>query len=149
MSQANPEHPETTRGSGSGHRLSKTGHNRKQILFVDHHPLFREGLALLLEWRMGFESIQAGSRTEIRQVLGGLRGVIDLAIVILDSSDGDGASMIASIRRAEPGVPVLALTTNRGVERQTWALEAGADEVLNLAMDVEDIIGAVERLTGA
>jgi CheY-like chemotaxis protein len=41
---------------------------------------------------------------------------------------------------------VLALTASESRERQAQALEAGADEVLNLAADIEEVIGAVERL---
>jgi DNA-binding NarL/FixJ family response regulator len=143
MAKVNPESPGTSRSSSSVRRFSRIDHGRKQILFVERkriilvevHPLFRAGLALLLEWRMGFE-----------RVLGDRSGAVDLAIVDLDLLEGGGRSVIASIREAEPNVPVLALTASESRERQAQALEAGADEVLNLAADIEEVIGAVERL---
>ena len=95
---------------------------------------------------MGFEIMQAGSLTETHRVLGDRSGAVDLAIVDLDLLEGGGRSVIASIREAEPNVPVLALTASESRERQAQALEAGADEVLNLAADIEEVIGAVERL---
>jgi len=152
MAKVNPESPGTSRSSSSDVRFSRIDHGRKQILFVERkrivlvevHPLFRAGLALLLEWRMGFEIMQAGSLTETHRVLGDRSGAVDLAIVDLDLLEGGGKSVIASIREAEPNVPVLALTASQSREQQ--ALEAGADEVLNLAADIEEVIGAVERL---
>lgn len=154
MAKVNPESPGTSRSSSSVRRFSRIDHGRKQILFVERkrivlvevHPLFRAGLALLLEWRMGFEIMQAGSLTETHRVLGDRSGAVDLAIVDLDLLEGGGRSVIASIREAEPNVPVLALTASESRERQAQALEAGADEVLNLAADIEEVIGAVERL---
>ena len=154
MAKVNPESPGTSRSSSSDVRCSRIDHGRKQILFVERkrivlvevHPLFRAGLALLLEWRMGFEIMQAGSLTETHRVLGDRSGAVDLAIVDLDLLEGGGRSVIASIREAEPNVPVLALTASESRERQAQALEAGADEVLNLAADIEEVIGAVERL---
>lgn len=155
VAKVDPESPGTSQSGSSVRRFSRIDHGRKQILFVERkrivlvemHPLFRAGLALLLEWRTGFEIIQAGSLTETRQVLGDLRGVVDLAIVDLDLLEGGERSVIASIREAEPNVLVLALTASESRERQAQALEAGAHEVLNLASDIEEIIGAVERLT--
>src|SRR3712207_8786448 len=36
----------------------------KRFLLIEDHTLFRESLALLLEWRMQLESVQAGSLAE-------------------------------------------------------------------------------------
>jgi DNA-binding response OmpR family regulator len=43
-------------------------------------------------------------------------------------------------------VPVLTLTNAQSLEGRTRALEAGANEVLNMASSVEKIVGAVNRL---
>ena len=121
-------------------------HERKQVLFVGPHPLLREGLALLIERRLGFEAIQAGSFTEARQILGDHSGAFDLAIVVLDQLDWGGAIVIASIREAEPDLSVLALTAIPSADQHAITRVAGADEVLDLAVDAENIINAVERL---
>jgi hypothetical protein len=91
-------------------RLARTDYGRKQLLFVERRrillvavqPLFRVGLALPIEWRKGFEIMQAGSLTETRQILGDLHDTLDLAIVDLASLEASGASVIASICEAEP-----------------------------------------------
>src|SRR3712207_7191900 len=47
--------------------------------------LFRsESLALLLEWRMQLESVQAGSLAEGRRVLSAAKGTADFAIIDLE-----------------------------------------------------------------
>jgi DNA-binding NarL/FixJ family response regulator len=38
----------------------------KQVLLLEENPLFRQGLALLLEWSLGLEVLQAGSVEEAR-----------------------------------------------------------------------------------
>jgi hypothetical protein len=38
----------------------------ERLLLVEHHPLFGDGLALLIEWRTGLGSIRAGSLAEAR-----------------------------------------------------------------------------------
>lgn len=115
-------------------------------MLVEVQPLFRAGLALLIEWRTGFEIMQAGSLTEVRQVLGDLHDALDLAVVDLDLLESGGTSVIASIREAGPDAQVLALTASHSPDVWARALEAGAHQVLNLAADIEEIIDAVQRL---
>jgi two-component system response regulator DesR len=118
----------------------------KQALLIEGHALFREGLALLLRWRTGLESVEAGSLAEGHRVLSDPKGTTDVAIINLDLPDGDGCDLIEQLHQSEPGVPVLALTANRSLAWQARALEAGADEVLAKAAPVEQIISAVERI---
>ena len=144
VGRVNPEHPEDTKSSVLARRLGKANHGAKRLLFVEGNPFFREGLALLLKWRTGFESVQAESLAEARRVLNDSLGKVDLAIVDLDLSDG--LNLIESIREIEPDIPVLALTSSYVLERNAWALRLGADEVLSTATETEELIGAVERL---
>jgi DNA-binding NarL/FixJ family response regulator len=41
----------------------------EQLLLVEHNRLFREGLAVLFEWRTGLSSVRAGSLAEARAIL--------------------------------------------------------------------------------
>lgn len=118
----------------------------KQALLIEDHALFREGLALLLEWQTGLESVEAGSLAEGRRALSDLRGTTDVAIIDLNLPDGDGSELIEQLRKTQPDVPVLALTADRSLAWQARALEAGADEVLAKATPVEQIIDAVELI---
>jgi DNA-binding NarL/FixJ family response regulator len=118
----------------------------KRVLLIEDHTLFREGLALLLEWRLGLESIEAGSLAEGRRVLSAVEGMADLAIIDLDLPDGDGKELIERLHQTEPEVPILAFTADRSLVSRARALEAGADEVLAKMTPVHEIIGTAEQL---
>jgi DNA-binding NarL/FixJ family response regulator len=64
----------------------------KRTLLVEDHALFREGLALLLEQRTGFDNVQARSLAEARRVLSSPPATIGMAIVDVDLPDGDASS---------------------------------------------------------
>lgn len=114
----------------------------KRFLLVEDHALFREGLALLLEWRTGLGSVQAGSLAEAERILTDTEDKPACAIVDLDLPDGDGIELLEQLR----GLPILALTTGRNLERRARALEVGADEVLSTAESAERIADVVGRL---
>ena len=120
----------------------------KQVLLIEDQALFRQGLAILLNWRLGLKSIEAGSLAEGHRVLGAAKGMADLAIIELDLPDGDGSELIERLHQTEPDVPILAFTADRSLGRHARALEAGANEVLAKRAPVEQIIGAAEQLVG-
>jgi DNA-binding NarL/FixJ family response regulator len=148
LSEVKAGRPDTPRSSSSGHRVPETSRRKKRVLFVGSYPLFREGLALLMEWRTGCESIHAASLAETRQALRDLRDKLDLAVVDLESLGEAGADVISSIREAEPNVAVLVLATSQDPEVHARAQQAGANEVLDLGVEPEEIIGAAQRLMG-
>ncbi len=119
-----------------------------RALLIEDHALFRESLALLIEWRLGLESVQAGSLAEGRRVLSAVKDTADFAIIDLDLPDGDGCELIEQLHETKPDVPILAFTADRSLAKRARALEAGADEVLAKMTPVEQIIGATERLVG-
>jgi DNA-binding NarL/FixJ family response regulator len=124
----------------NGRRTAKM----KRLLLVEDDALFREGLALLLEWRTGLGSVEAGSLAEAQLILSDTNDKPACAIVDLDLPAGDGIDLLEQLR----GLPVVALTGGRNLERRARALEAGADEVLTVSEPAEVIAGAVRRLVG-
>jgi len=120
----------------------------KRLLLVHDNPLFREALALLLEWNMGLDSVQAGSVAEARRILGGPRDEVGLAVVDIDLPGRDGIELIEELCKAETEVPVLALTTGRSLQRYASALQAGAEEVITLGTPIEWLVEAIRRLAG-
>ncbi len=120
----------------------------KRVLLIEDHALFRESLALLLEWRMQVESVQAGSLAEGRRALSNVRGATAIAIIDLDLPDGDGSELIQQLHEIKPDVPILAFTADQSMAKRARAMEAGADEVLAKMTPVEQIIGASQRLVG-
>lgn len=115
----------------------------KRILFVESNSLFREGLALLLEWRTGLSSVYAGSLAEAERILKDADQKPACAIVELDLPDGDGTELLKQL----DGLPALVLSKKVcSLKRRVQASESGADEVLDMRSPVETIITAVERL---
>lgn len=117
-----------------------------KALVVAKHVVFRQALALVLEWSEGFRAAQAGSLLEAHRVLRDPDAEPDLAIVDLELPNSEGFDLINEIRDVWPQVPVLALTTSRDPERAARAKEAGADEVLTGTTSGEDLIEEVRRL---
>ena len=66
------------------------------------------------------------------------------AVVDLDLPDGDGVELLERLR----GLPVVALVSDRSLERCVLALEAGADEVLHKGESSEKIQSTVEQFVG-
>src|SRR5918993_5419073 len=91
------------------------------VLIVEDHALFREGLALLLKWRTGLDNVQSGSIAETRRILGDAEEKPVCAVVDLDLPDGDGVELLERLRE----LPVVALVSDRNLERCVLALEAG------------------------
>ena len=112
------------------------------VLIVEDHALFREGRALLLKWRTGLDNVQSGSIDEARRILGDAKEKPVCAVVDLDLSDG--VDLLERLR----GLPVVALVSDRSLERCVRALEAGADEVVHKGESSEKIQSVVEQLVG-
>ena len=122
----------------------RTNARMRRLLLVEDQALFREGLALMLERRTGLGSVQAGSLAEAQRILSDTNDKPACVIVDFDLPDEDGIELLEQLR----GLPVLALTTGRSLQRRARALEAGADEVLPVAQPAEKIVDAVRRLVG-
>lgn len=116
----------------------------ERLLLVEHHLLFGEGLALLLQWRTGLSSVQGGSLAEAERILEDADQKPACAIVDLDLPEGDGTELLKLL----DGVPTLALCKGCSLEHRAQAFESGAVEVLHTTGPVENIVAAVERLIG-
>jgi DNA-binding NarL/FixJ family response regulator len=149
LSRSDRWHSPDIQDGGSAQRLDKGDQGAKRVLIVHDHDLFREALALMLEWAEGFKNVQARSLAEARRRLLELESEVDLAIVNFDLLDEDGLNLIAQLRRAEPRIPVLALTQRRGSGVREWALKVGADQVLTATASGEEITDSIRRLVGA
>jgi DNA-binding NarL/FixJ family response regulator len=114
----------------------------RRLLVVGYHALYRQGLALLLEWQTGLGSVQAGSLGEAERALSDMKEKPVCVIIDLEFPDGNGVDLLEQLREH----PVLMLTPNESLERRTRALEAGADEVVPVADSAERIVAAVKRL---
>jgi DNA-binding NarL/FixJ family response regulator len=120
----------------------KVGTLMARLLLVEHNLLFRDGLALLLQWRTGLSSDLASTLAEARGVLGEENRKPTCAVVDLDLPEGEGIEVLNQL----DGIPVLALSRSLNLARQAEALGLGTDQVLDIRGPVEKIVAAVERL---
>src|SRR5215218_8151508 len=107
----------------SNQHHGRTTEKMQRLLLIEDQAVFRECLALLLEWRTGLSSVQARSLAEAQSILSGTKDKPACVIVDVDLPNGDGIELLEQLR----GLPVLALMTDQSLERHARALEAGAD----------------------
>jgi DNA-binding NarL/FixJ family response regulator len=120
----------------------------KRFLLVEEHASFREGLALMLEQRTGFDNVQAASLAEASRVLDNPPGTIGMAIVDVELPDGDGIELIEKLRVIAPDMPLVALIPARSPDRRARALRAGADEVFSMRQPIEELVRTAKLLGG-
>src|SRR5438105_933613 len=96
------------------------------ILLVDDHVLFREGVTWLLQPLVdGGEIVEAGSCEQAFAVLQS-HGGIDLVLMDLGLPGVSGLEGIAMMRERHAEIPVVALSSSDDRETVLKALDAGA-----------------------
>jgi DNA-binding NarL/FixJ family response regulator len=98
---------------------------RIRVMVADHHPLMREGLALMVRLQEDMQLVgTAATAEETARIY--LEQRPDLALIDLDMASKSALGAIREIRAQDPGARIIGLTT---YERDaTWreALSAGA-----------------------
>ncbi len=119
-----------------------------RVLLIDDHTLFRTGLQELLE-RRGLEVVGATGDGEVGVALAA-EGRPDIVLLDLRMPRGDGVSVLESLRRAHPNLPVVMLTTSAEEGDLIRSLRAGAQGYLLKDMEPERLIDLLNQaLDGA
>ena len=113
-----------------------------QVLLVDDHPVFRDGLRQLLD--------SAGEFTVVAEAADGLEALacarhhqVDVVLMDLNLPRMDGVTATARLRETAPEAKVLVLTTYDSDEHVLPAIEAGAVGYLLKDASRAELIGAV------
>jgi DNA-binding NarL/FixJ family response regulator len=115
-----------------------------RVLLVDDHAAFRQALAFMLEREPDITVVgQAQSLAEAREMLKD----VDVAVLDLGLPDGNGADLISELRSASPHSMVLVLTASTNRKEIAQAIEAGAAGVIHKSAHIDEIMGAVRRLS--
>jgi DNA-binding NarL/FixJ family response regulator len=118
---------------------------RMRVMHVEDHADFRELMEDLLISQSNIEIIaQAGSLAEARAQAA--RFELDVAVLDLGLPDGNGADLIADLRRDGNEVRVLILSASLDPEGIEKARSAGADEILDKLTPVDEVLATVRRL---
>ena len=78
-----------------------------------------------------------------------MRLEFDVAVLDLGLPDGNGADLIADLRRASHDVRVLVMSATLDPASIEKARSAGADEILDKLTPVDEILATVRRLGSA
>jgi DNA-binding NarL/FixJ family response regulator len=121
--------------------------SRVRVLTVDDHPLFRQGIAALLEDEP--DMVLAAEAANGRQAIELFRQHRpDVTLMDLQMPDMTGLEAITAIRAEFPDARIIVLTTYAGDVHVTRALQAGACGYLlksTLSLELLATIRAVHR----
>ena len=96
------------------------------VVLVDDHPVFRIGMAALLDSLPGIRVTgQAASAAQARELLGGPVEV-DVVLMDLDLGDGSGIDLTRDVVRERPRTAVLVVTMHEDDDAVVASVRAGA-----------------------
>jgi len=115
---------------------------RRRVLLVEDHALFRQALSLLLYRQTRMEVLQAGTLAEARLLLDG----VDVATLDSCLPDGAGTDLIGDLRASNSDASVLVLSNDSDPASLGPILVAGADAVLSKVESPFRIIDEIRLL---
>jgi DNA-binding NarL/FixJ family response regulator len=120
-----------------------------RIFLLEDHAVIRRCSAFVLEREPDLEVVAtAGSLEEARKSASKRWPEVDIALIGLLLPDGIGTDLIADLRKAKPGLPVIVHTVLTQREAHRWAIEMGANEVISKQSPLEELVAAIKRLGG-
>jgi DNA-binding NarL/FixJ family response regulator len=121
---------------------------KKRVVIVDDHPLFRDRLSQLINHELDLEV--CGESETAEQAIQLIRRVTpDLAIVDITLKGSSGLELIKGIRALSIGIPILVLSMHEESLYAERALRAGATGYITKNQGAEEVLAAIRRvLTG-
>ena len=114
-----------------------------RLLVIEDEPRIAEILKSGLQ-RAGFAVDAVHRCADAREALAVT--VYDAAILDLGLPDGDGLHLLAELRSARNGVPILVLTARDTIEDKVSGLDAGADDYLVKPFATVELIARAKAL---
>ena len=112
------------------------------VLVVDDHPIFRDGVAMLVDrqtdMRVVGEASNGQQAIELCQTLHPTVVLLDLQMPHMG-----GLEALRAIRAAQPGIKIVVLTTYKGDVQAAQAFAAGASGYLLKDLVRKDLVGII------
>lgn len=121
----------------------------KRILIVEDDDAYRRSLEQILA-KSGYVTVQAANGREALTSFD--PGKIDAVVLDLIMPDIEGIETLSKLRRAHPGVKVLAISGGGQIGARDYlelASKLGAQETLAKPFTGEALINALERILGS
>lgn len=116
----------------------------RKALIADDHPIFRNGLKLVLSYELDMYVAEATDGMEALAYIDS--NEVDLVIVDIDLPGVSGLDVVRHIRKKRLSVPVLVVSALPEQEYAERARRAGASGFLNKQSDKLSLLGAVRAL---
>jgi len=118
-----------------------------RLMIVDDHAIVRQGLRAIIRVTPDMEFIgEAGGGREAVDLAATLHP--DVVLMDLVMPEVDGVAAITLIKRDQPAVRIIALTTFAVAELVIRAVQAGADGYLLKDVDVQELARAIRTVHG-
>ncbi len=91
----------------------------------------------------GYEAIEAGNLAEAHDAVE--TGAADIILLDVMLPDGSGLSLLDKIELENPRPPVILITAYGEVDTAVQAMKKGAQDFLQKPLDLEQLVGAVQR----
>ncbi len=119
---------------------------KKTILILDDHPMFREGLKAIIEGDTGFEVI--GEASNAREGLRIARNIKpDLVLMDISLPDQSGIQLTYEIRESLPNVQVMIVSMHSKIDYIAGAFQAGASGYMVKESASEKILHGLELIS--
>ncbi len=117
----------------------------RRVLVLDDERLVRWSIGERLK-ADGFEPVPSAS---VAEALDAAAKGVDAAILDYSLPDGDGVSVLKSLRQLDPDLPVIMLTANQEVDVVVEAIKAGASDYVAKPFDVHNLVIRLTRAIDA
>lgn len=119
---------------------------KKTILILDDHPMFREGLKAIIEGDTGFEVI--GEASNAREGFRMARKINpDLILMDISLPDQSGIQLTHEIRESLPNVQVMIVSMHSKLDYIAGAFQAGASGYMVKESASEKLLNGLESIS--
>lgn len=116
-----------------------------RVLIADDHPVVRSGLAMIIQYTEGMETVaEANNGAEAIELY--RQHQPDVVLIDLKMPEIDGVEAIATIHREYQDARIIVLTTYDGDEDIYRGLQAGARGYLLKSASRQEILNAIQRV---
>ena len=120
------------------------------ILLVDDHALFREGLALVLKQQLNTSEgdVNVLEADSAKTALEAVQQYQDLDLILLDLHlpDNQDFSLLQQIKSFDPSIPVAMLSANEDAQKIQQALQQGASGFITKSSKSSVMISAIRLI---